>query len=85
MKRITIEKLNIYHKYSGDNDGFARAGKVIEKQKLNREDWALIDEFIQSLELISKGLASDNFSKRTLIKLTELTDEQAYEQLTKVD
>ncbi|CAM3863065.1 hypothetical protein POKO110462_22440 [Pontibacter korlensis] len=84
MKRITIDKLNIYQKYGGDNDGFARAGKEVEKQKLNSEDWALIDELIQSLELISNGLASGDFAKKTLSRLAEMADEQAYRQLTKV-
>ncbi|WP_162426144.1 hypothetical protein [Pontibacter pudoricolor] len=84
MKRITIDKLNIYQKYGGDNDGFARAGKEVEKQKLNSEDWALIDELIQSLELINHGLASGDFAKRTLSRLEELTDEQAYRRFMKV-
>jgi hypothetical protein len=84
MKRITIDKLSIYQKYGGDNDGFARAGKEVEKQKLNNEDWALIDDFVQSLNLINNGLASGDFTKRTLTRLAELTDEKAYRQLTDV-
>ncbi len=83
MKRITIDKLNIYRKYSGDIDGFAKSGQETEKQNISSDDWGLIDEFSQSLKLINNNLTSSDFAKSTLARLAELTDEQVYKQLTK--
>jgi len=83
MKRITIDKLNIYRKYGGDIDDFARTGQEIEKQNFSSNDWELIDNFVQSLTLINNGLTSDGFASSTLEKLAELADEQAFKQMTK--
>ena len=81
MKRITVEKLNIYYKYGGDMDGFARVGKEVEKQNISSGDWELIDDLTQSLILIRNGYASDSFTSGTFKRLEELSDEQAYKQL----
>ena len=78
MKRITIDKLMVYYKYSGDIDGFARVGRADEKKSFGSGDWELIDVFIQDLELINKGLTSEKFTKSTLERIKELADEQAF-------
>ncbi len=58
---ITINKLKIYQRYNGDVDGWARVGSKEEKSIMSDEDWFLIEGFIQDLNLIKKGLASDTF------------------------
>lgn len=66
---LTIEKLNIYKKYSGDIDLWARLGKKNEILLMNDDDWKLIDDLVQSLELIKKNVASENFKKETFDRI----------------
>ena len=59
---ITQQKLEIYERYNGDNDLFARIGEKKEKE-LMRDDWNLIENFIQDIGLINRLLASEDFIK----------------------
>lgn len=81
---ITIKKLEIYNKYSGDIEGWDRFGKREDKKKLTYEEWELIDELIHGLELIDKGLASDGFKSQVLNKLREVCDTQQTENKLKI-
>jgi len=54
---ITAEKLKIYKKCSGNIESWDRFGKKKDKSFLEYEEWELIDELIQNLELVEKGLA----------------------------
>ncbi len=58
---ITIKKVEIYQRFNGDVDGWARVGSKEEKSIMDDEDWFLIDGFIQDIKLVKKGLASDTF------------------------
>lgn len=58
---ITIEKLDIYNKYKGDGDAFVRSATKNEKKIINGSDFLLIDNVIQDLKIIEKGLASKSF------------------------
>ena len=58
---ITKEGLKIYKKYNGDVDIWARFGKKSEFKIIDDEIWGLIDGFLQDIELVEKGLASDSF------------------------
>ncbi len=71
---ITVEKLKIYKKYSGNIEGWDRFGKKKDKSFLEYEEWELIDELIQNLELVEKGLVSDSFKAQTLNKLNDACD-----------
>lgn len=73
---ITTEKLKIYKKYSGNIEGWDRFGKKKDKSFLEYEEWELIDELIQNLELVEKGLASDSFKSQTLDKLNSACDSE---------
>ena len=73
---ITTEKLKIYKKYSGNIEGWDRCGKKKDKSFLEYEEWELIDELIQNLELVEKGLASDSFKSQTLDKLNSACDSE---------
>ena len=77
---ITTEKLKIYKKYSGNIEGWDRFGKKKDKSFLEYEEWELIDELIQNLELVEKGLAADSFKTQTLNKLNEACDNEKTQQ-----
>lgn len=55
---ITKRKLEIYQKYQGDIDIFARIGTCDEKQIASEEDWMIIDDIIFCIKLENKGLLS---------------------------
>ena len=80
---ITKDKLNIYKKYSGDIDMWTRTGRKSELKLMNGEDWGIIDELLQNLELIEKGLTSDSYGSQTLNKLNELCDSEGTKQKLK--
>lgn len=77
---ITRDKLKIYKKYSGDIDGWARVGKKSELEIMSDDDWTLVDELLQNLELVEKGLASDSFKSQTLDKLNSACDSEKTKQ-----
>jgi hypothetical protein len=69
MAVITNAKLDIYARYRGDADGWARSGTVSELQMLHDEEWYLIDELLSGIKAASSGLASDSFSQEVKGKL----------------
>lgn len=73
---VTKDKIKIYKKYSGDIDGWARVGKKSELELMSDEDWAVIDELIQNLELVEKGVVSDSFMSQTFDKLKKVCDSE---------
>ena len=79
---ITIKKIRLFNKYNRDIDGFCRCGLVEEKKLLGMDDWSLLDDFCQNIELIQKGLASQDFKNQTLERVREACDEESYRNLT---
>lgn len=71
---LTAKKITTYNKYSGDIDMWARMRKSRELEIMSDEDWTLIDELIQNIGLIEKGLASKAFEAETINKLNEVCD-----------
>jgi len=71
---ITQQKLEIYERYNGDNDLFARIGEKKEKE-LMRDDWNLIENFIQDIGLINRLLASEDFIKAVKSNLQRNCDD----------
>ncbi len=71
---LTIEKIKIYNKFNGDIDAFGRGGKMSEHDRLDDDDWCLIDEFEQDVKLISDRLVSKEFREKALYKLNENCD-----------
>ena len=71
---ITRNKLKIFKKYSGDIDGWARFGNKSELELMSDDDWKLIDELLQSLESVKKGLVSKYFKSQILNRLEEACD-----------
>jgi hypothetical protein len=58
---ITVEKLKVYEKYSGEGDALLRCGTSLEKALLTYKDLRLIDELLQSIRLIDKNVTSSSF------------------------
>lgn len=73
---ITVDKIKIYKRFNGDVDGWARIGSKEEKSIMNDEDWFLIEGFIQDINLVKKGLASDTFMNLINERLKEKCDSQ---------
>lgn len=55
---VTLKHIEIYKTYQGDGDGFVRCATLEEKYIMNYSEWSFIDNIIQDLKLIKKGLAS---------------------------
>lgn len=51
MNKITLERLKVYQKFSGDIDGWARMGSSEEKENMSDEDWYIIDGLIMDIKL----------------------------------
>lgn len=58
---ITKEKVQIYKYFNGDIDGWARTGTKEQKAIMKDRDWLLIEELVQDMSLIKKGLASESY------------------------
>lgn len=71
---ITLKHIEIYRKYCGDGDGFARCATKEEKAIMDYKHWSLIDTLVQDLSIIKKGLASTSFINLTEEKLKENSD-----------
>ncbi len=71
---ITQEKLKIYKKYSGNIDRWASRRRSSEHELMGDQDWFVIDELLQNLELIEKGLSADSFKSEVLEKLENSCD-----------
>jgi hypothetical protein len=80
---ITIDKLKVYRKYSGDEDGLARIGRDNEKNLFANNDWGLITDYEQNIELIGKRLTSDEFKNKTIQELRNNSDSYSFIELTK--
>jgi hypothetical protein len=80
---ITFDQLKIYRKYGGLEDGLARAGRTLEKQLFNINDWGIIADCEQNVELIAKGLTYIEFRNRTVRELRNNFEINAYAEITK--
>lgn len=73
---ITLEKLDIYKFFGGDVDGWARLGSPLQKRVMKDEDWFVIENFIQELTLVKRGLASESFLESLNKRLQEGCDDE---------
>lgn len=60
---ITSEKLDIYKRFDGDIDGFARGGSKKDCAKISDQEWTQIDRMVSALKIINEGLASESFKE----------------------
>jgi hypothetical protein len=71
---ITQTKLKIFKRYNGDGDAWARVGKHSEKVAMSDDDWSLIENFIQDIILVKRGLTSPDYAEKLSIKLNEFCE-----------
>jgi hypothetical protein len=82
---INIEKLKIYNSYGGDIDGICRNSRPTEKAVFGDSldsTWTFISTKLQDIELISKRLASYDYTKNTLTDLCEKSDAETFKLFT---
>jgi hypothetical protein len=81
--KLTANQIAIYKKFGGDEDGFARTATPEQRAAMKGVRWSDIDELVQALSIVRKGLASTQFRQDTLARARELTaDDAAFEALT---
>lgn len=80
---ITQGKIEIYKKYHGNIDVWARSGSKDEKLAMNDDDWYFIDGFIQDIFLVEKGLTSHVFTDDLNHRLKENCDSKQTIQVLK--
>ena len=56
MSKITEDKVAIFKKYGGDIDGYTNIGTRQEKSQLSDEEFYLISDLLQSMDMVEKGL-----------------------------
>ena len=78
---ITLEKLNIYKRYNGDIDGWARVGSEVEQEIMQDEDWYLIEDLIQDLILMNSGKSATSYKEKTKTKLEEMCENEQVIQI----
>ena len=82
---LTLAKLKVYQRFSGDIDGWPRATKGKDSSGMTDSDWNLIDELRQSLFLVSSGQATPEFGRAAEHRLLASTaDEQTRQALRKL-
>jgi hypothetical protein len=82
---ITIKKISIYSYFSGDIDGWARAGSPEQKNEMKDSDWFLVENLIQDILLESEGLCSENFIQNLNEKmLNNCENESVIQELRRI-
>jgi hypothetical protein len=82
---ITLDKLAIYKRYSGDIDGLARVGTVQEKQIITDNDWFIIDEVLQYFAFKKKGLIGDDYNSKMQSKIDQnISDQEVADELERM-
>ena len=82
MSKITHKKISIFNKYGGEIDVFTTIGTDEEIVELSEDEFRLIDDLLQSMEMINKGVVSEGFRSKTIEKIKELTDDNGFKELT---
>jgi len=68
---ITKAKLEIYIKYKGDGDMFVRCKTKSERELIDNNDFGIIDDLLQNIEIVDNGLASQFFIDKLTIDLRD--------------
>ena len=74
---FSLKYFELYKKYGGNEDGFLRCATSEERLLLNYSCWILLDEFVQDLIIVKRGLASGSFIKSLDERLGESCDDEA--------
>lgn len=71
---ITSDKLNIYIKYDGNIDMFARVGYKRHPNVIEDKEWYIIDELVSRVSNIKSGSASEHYINETDKKIKDNLD-----------
>lgn len=84
MPLITYDMLKLYQQYDGDTDWLARAGKASDIALFtdNETSWYKTGSAMQDMDLISKRLASKEYTEKVITGLKAACDEPAFTALT---
>lgn len=77
---LTLDKLNVYRRFDGDLDGWARIANGHDASGITDADWHLIEELRQGLALIAAGQASQAFMASFESRLRDATADEATRQ-----
>lgn len=75
---LNEKKVEIYQKYNGNRDLWARSANDIEKKAIDDDDWYLIESLIQDIKLIQKEMVSEVYAH----KIRQLINEQCVNSST---
>lgn len=82
---ITKEKLEVYDKFEGLDDGLLHMGTEEEKKLFDEDDWSIIDGFIQDIIIVENGLASESYAEDLQKNLREhCNSKEVIEQLIEI-
>jgi hypothetical protein len=84
MPLITADMLKLHKRFAGDDDWLQRAGTIddITLFTNNKKAWFKIGSALQDIDLISKRLASKEYTEKALIELETVCDEASFKDLT---
>ena len=74
---ITASQIQIYKKFNGDIDDWARSGSKVQKNQMSDLDWSQIEELRQRFFLINSGSAAESYIIESREKLTSLVEKDA--------
>lgn len=79
---LNRRKFDLYRKYHGDADLWARMGSAEEKAVMTDADWYELSALLQQLQLLAEGRVSGDFAERIRARLSAATsDEQLQAEL----
>jgi len=80
VRMLTLDKLRVYQNFDGNIDGWARASGGSDGSCMTDDDWFLIEDLRQGLDLVVSGRASPTFAASLEQRLRELTADEATRQ-----
>ena len=75
--RLTVEQIEVYSKYHGDEDGFARVATPLEKSLMSDVNWPHVANALQSLSLVRSGVTSRSFGDEIMEMVRDICADQA--------
>ena len=73
---LTLAKVEVYDRFNGDIDGFARSGADRGVSGITDADWREIAELRQALSIVASGIASPAFIAETEARLRAVAPDE---------
>ncbi len=74
--------IDIHDSFEGDGDVFTRIGKQEEKLLLDGDQWWELEQWKTNKHLIVTGQASHTFKLKSIDRMKELSEHEAFLKLT---